>query len=477
MPSCISNNAVGSVAGTVDRRAFLNMAAGGIGLLSLAHLLNADRPALAAARQGQNHAARARAVICLFQHGGPSHLDLFDPKPALQTWHGKPSPQGELEAHFSKERGNVLASPFAFRKHGECGMELSELLPYTGQVADELTLIRSMTTEAIDHEFALRLMHTGRMQSGSPSWGSWVTYALGTESQQLPAYLVLSDPAGLPTEGSRNWSAGWLPASYQGLAMRTADSSPVVNLQPPDGVTPAARTNQLRFLSELNRRQQARYPLESDLSVRIENYELAARMQLSVPEAVDLSGETLATQTLYGLDREETREYGTRCLLARRLVERGVRFVQIMLNQQPWDTHTENVAGHRRLATMTDQPAAALIADLKQRGLLDSTIVIWGGEFGRLPISQGTDGRDHNRHGFSLWVAGGGFRAGYVHGATDDFGYRAVQDPVTVHDLHATLLEALGLDHERLWKQHEGRPTSLTDASVTGARVVSSLLR
>jgi uncharacterized protein (DUF1501 family) len=279
----------------------------------------------------------------------------------------------------------------------------------------------------------------------------------------------------LPVDGERNWSSGFLPAIYQGTPFRSG-SSPVFNLKTPERITAAARANQLELLAELNRRHAARYPENTELAARIANYETAARMQSAVPEALDLSGESAATRKLYGLDRPETEEYGRRCLIARRLVERGVRFVQLFLSGQPWDTHDKNAERLRGLCAKTDQPSAALVKDLKARGLLDSTVVLWTGEFGRLPISQGKDGRDHNRHAFSLWAAGGGFRAGHVHGATDEFGYKSVQDVVSVHDFHATLLHLLGLDHRAMSFPHEGRPMSLTDPDVTGANLVPALL-
>jgi hypothetical protein len=291
----------------------------------------------------------------------------------------------------------------------------------------------------------------------------------------MPAYVVLSDPGGLPIDRTRNWSSGWLPAHFQGTQFRPGEPA-VFDLAPPSGVSPGARRRQLEFLAELNGILNRRHPRSDELEARLASYELAARMQLAVPEGLDLSGESEATKRLYGLDRKETAEYGRRCLLARRLVERGVRFVQVFLSGQPWDTHSNNAESLRGLCARTDQPSAALVQDLKARGLLDSTVVLWTGEFGRLPVSQGKDGRDHNRHGFSLWLAGGGFRAGYVHGASDDFGYKAVEDVVRVWDLHATLLHALGLDHTRLTHPHEGRADSLTDHEVTGARVVDGLL-
>ena len=458
------------------RRAFLSQYAGSLGGLALAHLLqSSDRMAQGKEIEKKSNVGRAKSIICLFQHGGPSQMDLFDPKPELTKWHGKPYPGGSLEVHFDKQMGNVLGSPFGFRQHGQCGMELCELLPHTAKIVDDITMVRSMNTESVDHESALRLIHTGRFLAGMPVMGSWIVYALGTENANLPAYVVLGDPGGLPVDGQRNWSSGWLAAVYQGTMFRSG-KSPVLHLETPAGVVEPARRNQLQFIEDLNRRFLNQHPESTELAARIANFETAARMQTTVPEILDVSTETESTRELYGLNRPETKEYGTRCLLARRLVERGVRFVQIFLNGQPWDTHSKNAESLKGLCARTDQPSAALVHDLKQRGLLDSTIVMWTGEFGRLPVSQGTDGRDHNRHAFSLWIAGGGFRQGYTHGATDDFGYKAVEDVVTVHDLQATLLEALGIDHRQLTHPHDGRETSLTDAEVTKARVIRELL-
>ncbi len=455
-----------------SRRAFLANHAGGLGALALTSLVYEQQ---LAAESAQREQQAAKAVICLFQHGGPSQVDLFDEKPALREYHGKPYPGGEIEVHFDKQKGNVLGSPFQFRKYGECGMELCEHLPCTGGVADDLCLIRSMNTESVDHEQALRLIHGGKLLAGMPSWGSWVVYALGTENANLPAYVVLSDPGGLPVDGERNWSSGWLPAVYQGVPFRSGPS-PVFNLQSPETVTGKTRRNQLDLLASLNQGYFQRHPEKSELAARISNYEIAARMQLAVPEALDLAQESEATQKMYGLDDPDTEEYGKRCLTARRLVERGVRFVQIFMSGQPWDTHSKNAEQLTRLCKRTDRPSAALVADLKQRGLLDETIVLWTGEFGRQPISQGADGRDHNRRAFSLWLAGGGFRGGHVHGATDDFGYESVKDVVTVHDLHATLLQNLGIDHRKLTFPMDGRDASLTDVDVTKCRVVDELL-
>jgi hypothetical protein len=465
----------------ITRRAMLSHTASGLGALALTYLLGQEaragqisRGADAQASGSTHHRASARSVICLFQHGGPSQMDLFDPKPELTRRHGQPY-RGDIEAHFHTQTGHVLGSPYRFHRFGQAGIEMSELLPHTGRIGDEITLVRSMKTESVDHEAALRLIHSGKIFAGRPAFGSWALYGLGSMRDDLPAYVVLSDPGGLPVDGPNNWSSGFLPAMYQGTPFR-ASGAPMANLAPPSDVPAAARRQQLDFLNELNGFHRRRYPDNSELDARIRQYELAARMQTSVPEALDLSSESAETRRLYGLDNPRSAEYGRRCLVARRLIERGVRFVQLFLNGQPWDTHSQNAARLRDLCAMTDQPSAALVLDLKRRGLLDSTIVLWTGEFGRLPISQGSDGRDHNRHAFSLWLAGGGFKRGYVHGRTDDFGYRAVDNVVRVSDLHATLLHALGLDHTRLTYPHEGRPDSLTDADVTHADVVQELL-
>ncbi len=459
----------------LTRREFLAAPAGCLGPLALADLLAADAPAAdPLAGKRPHHRPRANAVICLFQHGGPSQIDLFDPKPELSKRHGQSYP-GEVEAHFSDEVGKLLASPFTFKKVGRSGLDMSNLLPRTAGIADEITLVRSMTTEAVDHELALRILHGGKSFPGRPVWGSWVLYGLGSRRRDLPAYVVLGDPGGLPIDGANEWSAGFLPASYQATPFR-ARGAPVAHLRSPVNLPAGARQNQLAFLGELNRIHGQQYAPDPELDARTRDNELAAQMQLAVPALVDISRETEETRRLYGLDNPACAEYGGRCLLARRLVEQGVRFIQIYLRGYAWDTHARNAEQLRTLCARTDQPAAALVTDLKRRGLLDSTLVLWTGEFGRLPVAQGTDGRDHNRQAFSLWLAGGGFKKGYAHGATDEFSYRAVKDVVRVCDLHATLLHALGLDHRRLTFPHEGRNDSLTDADVTKARVVPELL-
>jgi hypothetical protein len=465
----------------VNRRAFLNYAGGGLGLLALAHLDAAERTsgrgAPPLAPKASHFPAKAKSVICLFQHGGVSQVDTFDPKPVLTKYDGQEYPGKGLEIHFHKEAGKLLKSPFAFQKHGQSGVEVSELLPHTAKIVDSITLIRSMTTGSIDHEQALRLFHTGKIPPGRPTWGSWVIYGLGTERQDLPAFVVLSDPEGLPVDGIRNWSSGWLPAIYQGTQIRS-EGVPVFNLMRPDEIPAEARMNQLGLLNKFNKIHLARHSENSELEARISNYEMAAKMQTSVPEALDLESEPESIRKLYGLNSENkaTADYAKRCLMARRLVQRGVRFVEVFLSGQPWDTHQRNSEKVKTLCRMTDQPSAALVADLQQSGLLDSTIVLWATEFGRMPISQGTDGRDHNRRAFTVWAAGGGFKRGYVHGTTDDFGAAAELNPVTPHDLHATILHALGLDHQRLTYPHEGREDSLTDVAVSKARVMHDLL-
>lgn len=457
-----------------DRRAFLGKSAGGVGLLALTHLLQANRTE-AAASPRPHVRPTADAVICLFQHGGPSQMDLFDHKPELTRRHGQKY-DGDLEIHFPGQRGNILGSPFQFRPHGQSGIEVSEVLPHTAKIVDDITLVRSVTTESVDHESALRLIHSGKFQAGFPTWGAWVSYGLGTVNENLPAYVVLTDPGGMPVDNVRNWTSGWLPAEYQGTTFRSG-ANPVPNLTTPKDVPAAARRRQLELLQTFNRQHLRHYPGNTELEARLADFEVAARMQTAVPELLDLSMETEATRRMYGLDNPATAEYGARCVIARRLIERGVRFVQVFLAGQPWDTHSKNAETLKSNCSRIDQPSAALVQDLKQRGLLDRTIVVWGGEFGRLPVSQGADGRDHNRHANSLWLAGGGFKAGYSYGKTDDFGYSAVENTVTVHDLHATLLHALGLDHERLTHPHEGRPGSLTDVAITQARLIPELLR
>ena len=463
----------------LDRRQCLARLGGGFGSLALAALLDENVHAGEVAPLGSDvklrpphFAPRADSVIQLFMHGGPSHVDLDDPKPMLQKYDGK-APPGEV-ADDEKITGTLLKSPYKFVKHGDCGLEMSDTLPHVGKHADELAVIRSMYTEHRNHEQALWMMHTGLIVSGRPAIGSWVAYGLGTENQDLPAYVVLPDPKGLPVDGIRNWSNGWMPPLFQGTAFRS-EGSPVLNLKPTTPRPKDAETGRLDLLGELNQEHKSRHPGELDLDARIGSYELAARMQLSATDALDVAKESDAMRKLYGLDNPTTRSYGSRCLMARRLVERGVRFVQIFMSGQPWDTHNNNAAGTRNCCEQTDLPVAGLLTDLKQRGLLERTLVFWGGEFGRTPGAQNKDGRDHHPYAFSVWLAGGGIKGGQSYGATDDFGYRAVTDRTSVADLHATMLHLLGLDHRRLLFPHHGRDERLTD--VYEAKVLEALVR
>ncbi len=445
------------------RRELLATLGGGFGGLVLATLLKADAPHAHDLRPREPHfVGTARAVIQLFMHGGPSHVDLLDPKPMLDRYDGQ-APPAEI-ADDERITGNLLKSPFRFRKHGQSGLEFSEVLPNIARHADRIAVVRSMFTEHRNHEQALWMMHTGLIVAGRPSIGAWVAYALGTANQNLPAYVVLPDPRGLPVDGIRNWSSGWMPPLYQGMQFRS-EGMPVLNLRPRTPRPEAVEANRLRLLDALNAQHRGARPDELELDARIANFEMAARMQLSASDALDTNRETPATHRLYGLDQPTTRPYGTRCLMARRLVERGVRYVQIFMSGQPWDTHGNNTAGTRSCCEQTDLPVAGLLTDLAQRGLLDSTLVFWGGEFGRTPGAQNRDGRDHHPYGFSIWLAGGGIRGGQVHGATDDFGYRAAVDRCSVADLHATMLHQLGLDYQRLSYARHGREERLTDVA------------
>lgn len=454
----------------------------GFGTLALQALLAGDRARAAAPSmldlrpRGGHFAPQARAVIQLMQNGGPSQMELFDPKPDLDKYHGK---QHSLKVEMfqtGSETNTLLRSVFAFHKRGQCGMELSEVIPHIGSVADELCLVRSMHTEHNNHTEALVMFNTGRIFQGKPALGAWISYALGTENENLPAYIVLRDPTGYNTSGTLTWSSGWLPALYRGTEF-SSQGTPILNLKPAKPVAEGIQRDNLDFLGRLNRIHQQRFPLDGELETRIQNYELAARMQLAAGSLVDLSGESEETKKLYGLDKPETAGYGLRCLMARKLVEAGVRFVQVFPKPfQPWDTHSKTKEELGSICAACDQPSAALIKDLKQRGLLDSTIVLWSGEFGRLPVSQNGTGRDHNRNAFSLFLAGGGFKSGHVHGQTDPVGYRAEVDRVSVWDMHATVLNQLGIDHQLLSFEHSGRDESLTDAATTGAKVVSALL-
>lgn len=424
------------------------------------------------------HEPRAQAMISLWMQGGPSHLDMFDPKPALDKLDGQAFP-GEIKYdNAAQASSKVMASPWKFQPHGQCGMELSELLPHLGKVADDITLVRSMHTGVNNHGQSIRALNTGRILEGSPVVGSWITYALGAQSQDLPAYVALTDPGPLPVIGVENWSNGYLPAIYQGTVVRPQEPR-ILNLSPTAELRGAPQERFLSLLGNLNRRHLERHPGEVDLQARIASYELAARMQTAATEALDLSQETEATRKLYGLDDPATADFGSRCLIARRLVERGVRFVQVFTQNQFWDHHGSIRSKLPNSCKKVDQPSAALVTDLKQRGLLDSTVVHWGGEMGRLPVIQNDAGaakvgRDHNTYGFSSWLAGGGFKAGCIHGKTDEFGHHAVEDIVNHYDYHATLLHLFGLDPEELVFEQDGQRRSLLDGQP--GRIVQEIL-
>lgn len=465
----------------LSRRALLRAGALGFGALATEAFLADAAGAVVSPfiAKPANFTPPAKSIIFLTQVGGPSQMDLFDPKPMLGKFDGQVHSERVEMFQKGSEANRILGSPWRFQPRGRCGMEISDALPHLASLADDLTLVRSMHGEHNNHGEALVLLSTGKIFLGRPSLGSWVSYALGTENQNLPAYVVLRDPEGYSTHGALLWQNGWLPAAHRGTEFSTR-GAPVLHLQPTTPVPPATRQDQLELLAQLNRLHLAEFPGEPELEARLQNYELAARLQLTASSVFNLDAESAATRRLYGLDEPTTRGYGQRCLTARRLVEAGVRFVQVFTPikpfNQPWDSHRNVDTEIADIAAMTDLPSAALITDLKARGLLDQTIVLWAGEFGRQPVSQNGMGRDHNRHAFSLLLAGGGFQPGRIHGATDDFGYRAVKDKVSVPDLHATLLHQLGLDHRRVTFPHQGRNETLADAEVTGARVVRELI-
>ncbi len=475
-----------------SRRAFLAQNAMGIGSVALAWLLGQER---ASARPEDDPEARrsfdmkpktpqfapqARAMISLFQHGGPAHMDLTDPKPELTRLSGTDF-KGDIAYSFVKRASKkLLGSPFKFKKHGECGTELSELLPHLGEIVDDVCLLRSMHTGFNGHEVSIRYFNAGiPAVTGRPSLGSWLTYGLGSESSDLPAYMVLTDPGGHPVDGVHNWASGFMPPLFQGTVLRPKEPR-ILNLDAPPHLKGALQSQNLAFLKKLNDRHLERHPGEADLEARIASYELAASMQTAAKEALDVSGETKATHELYGLNDAATREYGTRCLIARRLVERGVRFVQLFLGGQPWDNHNNIRAVLPGICKRTDKPAAALVKDLKQRGLLETTLVHWGGEIGRLPVTENhgnakTAGRDHNGQGFSIWLAGGGVKGGMTYGQTDEFGHRAVVDKVTPNDYQATVMHLFGLDHAQLIYDHNRQEQRLTNSRP--CRVVREILR
>lgn len=459
---------------TLMRRDFFRRMGATLGGLALGSLLD---PAHAASMKydvlpKQPHfPAKAKRVILLFQNGGASQVDLFDPKHELTRRNGERPGPGFINTVDIKKTGTWMASPFQFRKHGQCGMELSELLPGLAKHVDDIALVRSMVSDHSNHEQAIWHFNTGSIQPGRPSMGSWITYGLGTENQSLPAFAAIMHPAGLPVDGVRNFSSGWIPPVYQGMPMR-AEGTPVLNLKPQGSREAAA--SRLELVQQLNREHLRTRQDQLELEARIATFELAARMQLEATEVLDLSREPKSMHALYQTEDPEAGIHGRQLLLARRLLERGVRFVQVLHKDQPWDTHRNNDSGNREICRRTDGPTAALLTDLKQRGLLDDTLVIWSGEFGRTPMAEGKDGRDHHKFGFSLWMAGGGVKGGTTYGGTDEFGYKAVESPVLMPDFHATVLHLLGIDHRKLTYHYETRDQKLTD--IHEATVVKGIL-
>ena len=490
-----TNAPVDPAAIALTRRGLFQRVSGGICGAALAHLLGQELPNASRllAAEDSSHVAtdlkprqphfapRAKSVIHLFMNGGPSQMDLFDPKPYLDEHHGQTlfdKIAGEVENPQSA--GAIMRSPFKFARHGQSGMWVSDALPQIARHVDDIALIRSMHTTNLTHEPAVYLIQSGKMGPGRPTVGAWVAYGLGSECQNLPAYVVLDDPLGLPVNGTENWQAGFLPPIFQGTRFRST-GSPVLNLKP-DVERPAEVVESERdLLARLDQLHLNERPGQTILDARIASYELAARMQLSASDALDISRESEATRELYGIGREPTDSYGRRCLIARRLVERGVRFVQLYINAHIWDNHTALASDLKGACDRTDQPIAALLGDLKQRGLLESTLVVWGGEFGRLPIAQlppdkneRNAGRDHNKNAFCSWMAGAGIKSGTTYGATDELGMTAVEDRVSVPDWHATILHLLGLDHNRLFVLDNGLKEKLT--GVQEANVIKGIL-
>lgn len=447
------------------RRNVLRTAAHGFGALAFHAMLQGAPRLNPLAAKPPHFAAKAKSVIFLFMVGAPSPVDLFDPKPVLKKMAGQPLPAsyGKVTSQFTNGDDPILPCPWEFKQHGQSGLAVSSLMPHLARCVDDICFVRNFYTESVVHAPAMYQVHTGRILMGYPSMGSWVTYGLGSESENLPAYVVMPQPEGTPEGGTPCWGSGFLPAVYQGTLLR-GGSSPILHLKPPEGVTPQRQRATLDLLQKMNDLDTPAW--DNDKAARIASYELAFRMQSHAPEAVDISKEPDSIRKLYGLDQKHTADFGMRCLLARRMVERGVRFVQLYSGGGPvsiqWDAHKDLIQNHEKMCGLTDQPVAALLTDLKQRGLLDSTLVIWGSEFGRLPMSQSGNGRDHNPHGFTMWFAGGGVKGGQAVGETDEVGLRAING-WHMRDFHATILHALGIEQHKLWYLHNGRHEKLTD--------------
>ncbi len=447
-----------------SRREFLRTAGSGFGALALSaiagrSLLGAPS-ANSAASKIPHRLGRARNIIWLFMEGGPSHIDLFDPKPLLNQLAGQPLPASFDRPVTAMGEANspLLQSRREWKQHGESGLWISDWLPKHSLIADELCVLRSCVSDGINHAGGVCQMNTGSVFGGRPSLGAWVSYGLGTENNSLPTFVVIKDSNSMVVNGVRAWGAGFMPSGYQGVLLE-AGEEPIGNLRNPEGISDSAQARKISFLDQLNRRHFEGRESNTDLDARIRSYELAFRMQAEAPGAVDIDSEPEHIKSLYGLDRKETATYGRQCLMARRLVERGVRFIQLYHGAgSKWDSHSKIEKNHSSLCHAVDQPITGLIMDLKQRGLLDDTLVIWGGEFGRTPMSEKGDGRDHNPTGFTMWMAGGGVKAGSTIGATDELGLYAVEDKLHVHDIHSTILHLLGLDHTELIYMHKGRP-------------------
>lgn len=466
------------------RRDFFSRVSNGLHGAALATLLGRD---LFAAQphvfdltpKKPHYEPKAKSVIQFFMNGGPSQVDLFDPKEALSKYAGKTVRDVNTDTSDPRAAGGLLPSPFQFKKYGQSGMDISDALPQLSTVVDDVAFIRSMFGEHSNHEPALFLMQSGRIIPTRPAMGAWVAYGLGTDNQNLPAYVVLDDPKGLPINGISNWQSAWLPPVYQGTRFRT-EGPAVLNLQPREELSPELVEAERSLLRKLDNMHRAERPHQPDLDGRISSYELAARMQLAASDALDVNKESEQTREDYGLNDPATVSYGKRCLMARRLVERGVRFVQLYIEGQIWDNHSNLEGSLRYACTKTDKPVVALLRDLKQRGLFDSTLLVWGGEFGRLPISQAEPGnkeaagRDHGPSGFTVWLAGAGVKGGSIYGATDEFGHKAVENRVSVHDFHATILHLLGMNHRQLVYERHGLQERLTDQFP--ARVVKEIL-
>jgi hypothetical protein len=442
-----------------SRRDFLARSGTGVGTLALQWLLQREAGALPAPLA--HHQATAKSVIWLFMEGGPSHLDLVDPKPLLNQLAGQSLPASFHEpiTAMGEKNSPLLESPRTWRQHGESGLWASDWIPHIAECLDDIAVIRSCWTDGINHAGGVCQMNTCINVAGRPSLGAWVNYGLGTGNENLPAFVVLCDNQGRPVNGPRNWGSGFMPASHQGVRIHSSSAQPIANLNLPAGHTHQRRQAELALLEQFNQAHAKTRTQQSELEARIRSYELAFRMQAAAPAAVDLAEETQATHALYGLDEKETDSFGRCCLLARRLVERGVRFIQLYSGTgSKWDSHAAIEKNHSKMCRSMDRPVAGLLKDLKQRGLLDETLVVWGGEFGRTPMSEKGDGRDHNPTGFSIWMAGGGVQGGQTIGATDELGLYAIEDKMHVRDIHASILALLGLDNMRLTYNHHGRP-------------------